>query len=386
MKVLIVSKAQVVASYEPRLRELVALGIDLTLIVPPRWGKQRLEITNPEGYQLRVLPCRLSGHNHFHFYAGAIGQLDYDLVYLDEEPWSLVTYQFMRRCVRERKPAILYTWQNIFKKFPAPFSYFERYALANADALIAGNKEAEEISIRKGFTKRIEVIPQFGTDPEVFCKLELIRKREELGISKNTFVIGYVGRLLKEKGIADLLSSLRSLPADCHLLLIGSGPFEAQSRRIASGAGVSDRVTWIAHVPSLEMPEYMNALDVLVLPSRTASNWKEQFGRVLIEAMACEVPVVGSSSGEIPNVIGNPEFIFPEGNVEALARILRTLHDSPDVRAEAGRQGRDRVLRYFTQRHVAKQMAALFERVLEARSNVRRGSPQHVAMALSSLP
>ncbi len=386
MKVLIVSKAQVVGSYEPRLRELAALGIDLTVIVPPRWGKQRLEIANPEGYRLRVLPCRLSGHNHFHFYGGSVGPLDYDLVYLDEEPWSLVTYQFMRRCVREQKPTILYTWQNIFKKFPPPFSYFERYALEHADALIAGNKEAEEISIRKGFTKPIEVIPQFGTDPECFCRLPLSRKRDELGISKDSFVVGYVGRLLKEKGIADLVFAMRSLPSDCRLLLIGSGPFEAESRRIAREAGISDRIRWIAHVPSLEMPEYMNLLDVLVLPSRTASNWKEQFGRVLIEAMACEIPVVGSNSGEIPNVIGNPHFIHPEGDIEALARIVRSLHDNPDLRVEAGRKARDRVLRYFTHRHVAKRMLELFERVVDLRYSTGQTSRRTGVLATMSLP
>lgn len=364
MKLLMISKAQVVGSYEPRLRALASLGIDLTVVVPPRWGTQALEIRDPQQYKLLVLRCWLSGHNHFHFYGASVGRLDYDLIYIDEEPWSLVTQQWLRRCVRQKKPTVLFTWQNIFKNYPPPFGYFERYSLAKADAVIAGNIEAEQILRTKGFKRRIEVIPQFGTDPDFFRRLPHSNKRDELGISNDTFVIGYVGRMLKEKGIADLIQSLKALSQKCSLLLIGSGPFLDESRRIAAEAGVVDRVRWISQVPSLQIPEYMNLLDVLVLPSHTASNWKEQFGRVLIEAMACEVPVVGSSSGEIPNVIGNPDVIFPEGNVAHLTRILHGLHDNPALRTMLGREGRNRVLQQFTHRHIAKKMTDVFDSVL----------------------
>jgi glycosyltransferase involved in cell wall biosynthesis len=372
MRVLIVSKAQVVGSYEPRLHEIAALGIDLTVIVPPRWQNQVLEVRNPEGYKLQILPCWLSGHNHFHFYGGNLGPLNYDLVFIDEEPWSLVTHQLLRRCVREKRPTVLFTWQNIFKTYPPPFAYFERYSLRNADAIVAGNNEAKEILLRKGFQKPVRVIPQFGTDPDFFRRLPVSRKRAELGISKDDFVIGYVGRLLEEKGIADLIHSLRTLPTDCILLLIGSGPFGSRTRQIVSDAGIVGRVRWIAQVPSLEIPEYMNALNVLVLPSRTASNWKEQFGRVLIEAMACELPVVGSSSGEIPNVIGNSEFVYPEGDVPALAGILRNLHDNPDCGLVMGRKGRERVLQQFTHKHVAAKMVEFFKTVLHCRNTANR--------------
>src|SRR4051794_2694604 len=99
----------------------------------------------------------------------------------------------MRRCIKKQKPTILFTLQNIFKNYPPPFSYFERYVLANADALIAGNREAEEILVRKEFCRRIEVIPQFGTDPDFFRRLPSSNRRDKLGISNGSFVVGYVG-------------------------------------------------------------------------------------------------------------------------------------------------------------------------------------------------
>jgi glycosyltransferase involved in cell wall biosynthesis len=101
-----------------------------------------------------------------------------------------------------------------------------------------------------------------------------------------------------------------------------------------------------------------------VLPSRTRPNWKEQFGRALVEAMACEVPVVGSDSGEIPNVIGDAGLVFPEGDVAALAGHLRRLQDSQDMRRDLGRRGRARVLDRFTQARVAEQTYQLYRQIL----------------------
>jgi glycosyltransferase involved in cell wall biosynthesis len=129
---------------------------------------------------------------------------------------------------------------------------------------------------------------------------------------------------------------------------------------------VSSRIRWIRQVESLQVPDYVNLLDVLVLPSRTTSRWKEQFGRVLIEAMACEKPPVGSSSGEIPNVIGDAGLIFPEGDVQALTERLRCLFENTDLRAELGIKGRARVMQNFTDRCIAEETLKLYTQVLSS--------------------
>jgi hypothetical protein len=115
-----VSKASAVAAHRGKLAALAKLGVDLTVVVPPRWGNQPLEMTEGDYYKLRVLRCWLTPYNHFHFYPARIGPIDADLVYLEEEPWSLVTHQFMRVCVGADKPAIFVTWQNIYKNYPPP--------------------------------------------------------------------------------------------------------------------------------------------------------------------------------------------------------------------------------------------------------------------------
>jgi glycosyltransferase involved in cell wall biosynthesis len=357
-----VSKSSVLAAHHGKFDELAKMGVDLTVIVPPRWGTQTLEIRQASRYTIRVLPCWFTPRNHFHFYPARIGPIDADIVYLEEEPWSLVTQQFVRLCVKANKPVIFTTWQNIHKNYPPPFDLFERYTFRHAQAAIAGNREVAEVLRDKGFTKPISVVPH-GIDPEVFVKRDVTPLRQRLGLER-CFVVGFIGRVLAAKGIADLIRAFTRLPPDSVLLMVGDGDFRAEGQRLAEELGVGSRIRWIPEVPSLEVPNYVNLLDALVLPSRTMSNWKEQFGRVLVEAMACEVPPVGSSSGEIPNVIGDAGLVFPEGDAEALAEQLLCLYRDVELRGRLGRRGRTRVLENYTHRRMAEQNLNLYREVL----------------------
>jgi glycosyltransferase involved in cell wall biosynthesis len=125
------------------------------------------------------------------------------------------------------------------------------------------------------------------------------------------------------------------------------------------------QVAFDAARPSGDVPAYLNQLDVLVLPSRTQSNWKEQFGRVLVEAMACGVPVVGSTCGEIPNVVGDAGLVFPEGDTDALRGRLNQLMTTPELRCRLGQAGRERVLAHFTQAEIARRTVELYRALLE---------------------
>jgi len=363
-----VSKSQVMGSYHGKLRALSRLGVDLTVITPPRWGKQQLEISDFDEYKVRVVRCLLSGYPHFYFYREVLGALDADLVHLEEEPWSLANQQFMRKCVKANTPVIFFTWQNILKKYPPPFSYFERYAHAHSLGAIAGNQEAKCILQQRGFTKPVKVIPQLGVDPVAFQCRDASELRRELKLDKS-FVVGYVGRVVESKGIADLVHAMTLLPPHGALVIVGDGDLAPKVKDIAARLGLSARIRYISWVNSLQVPEYMNILDVLVLPSRTTQRWKEQFGHVLIEAMACEVPVVGSDSGEIPNVIGDAGLVFPEGVVERLVAQLSLLCNDADYRRNLGRKGRARVLRHFTDDRIAEQTLDFYSEVLGRSAN-----------------
>ena len=188
-------------------------------------------------------------------------------------------------------------------------------------------------------------------------------------IAGNTKIIllGYIGRLVQEKGVGDLLQAMTLLPQKVHIVFIGSGDQKLELEKKARLLEISERVHFVDHIRSSEMPRYINILDCLVLPSHTRSNWKEQFGRVLIEAMACEVPVIGSNSGEIPNVIGDAGYIFQEGDTVKLADTIRQLLSDEGKRKEMGAAGRVRVEQHFTQKKIAWDTVHVYQTILDNR-------------------
>ncbi len=363
MRVVMLSKACIVGIYQRKLEEIASYpDIDLTVLVPPHWrdkrGRQVLERTYVQGYELRVIPIRLTGFYHVHFYPTLFQELTRlhpDVFHVDEEPYNLATWLAMRYAVRLNIPALFFTWQNILRSYPFPFSAFEQFAYEHARFAIAGNQEALHVLRQKGFKGPVRVLPQFGVDPDIFRPLSETKKEEG-----RPFTIGYAGGLLHEKGVDILLRAIVHLRGRWQLHLVGTGKNERALRRLARSLGIADRVVWTPKVPSTEMPRVYNQFDVLVLPSRSLAHWKEQFGRVLIEAMACEIPVIGSTCGEIPNVIGDAGLIFPEEDVEALARHLQALLDDENLRRRLGQAGRERVLSQFTQAHVAQETVRLY--------------------------
>ena len=128
---------------------------------------------------------------------------------------------------------------------------------------------------------------------------------------------------------------------------------------------MQEAIDWRDGVPHDRVPEVMNEFDVLVLPSRTGETWKEQFGHVLIEAMCMGIPVIGSTCGEIPHVIGRDDLVFPEGDALSLAKIVRRLILEPDWDREVSQYGRDRVQQHFTHERVAERLIDLWHQVLE---------------------
>jgi glycosyltransferase involved in cell wall biosynthesis len=101
-------------------------------------------------------------------------------------------------------------------------------------------------------------------------------------------------------------------------------------------------------------------LDVLAVPSKTTAHWKEQFGRVLIEAMAVELPVVAYASGEIPHVVGDAGVLLPEGDIQGLRDALSGLVEDAEAAARYRTQGRQRVLSHFSQERVARLLMDVY--------------------------
>lgn len=366
MRVLMLSKACVVGEYQTKL---VALAMQpemqLTVVVPPAWRDERgilpLERAHLDGYELIVAPIRLNGHYHLHYFptfAQIVARVRPDIVHLDEEPYNYATFHALQQ-VRRLVPSartLFFTWQNLLRSYPPPFSWMERYVYRYADAAIAGSNEARSVLQSKGFNKPIRVIPQFGV-PDTFFADPSRR-------ANATVVIGFAGRLVEAKGVILLLHALANVRGDWQLKILGSGPLRATLEKLTRQLELETRVRFQEWIPSAEMPHFYRSLDILVAPSLTQANWKEQFGRVIMEAMACGVAVIGSSSGEIPHVIGDAGLVFPEGDVAALTAALQRLVNDPAARARLGARGSQRAREKFSQARVVAETYAFYRKLL----------------------
>ena len=380
MRVTLLSKALVVGAYQ-RKCELIAAhpDVELTVLVPPAWGTQRLECAHMQGYDLRIIPIRLNSNFHLHHYPTLAAELQRsqpDVLHIDEEPYNLATWDAVRCAMRPRTASLVtrtlfFSWQNIHRTYPPPFSWMERDVLRKADAAIVGNREAEQVWRAKGFTRAIHVIPQFGVDEHAFTPAphDLPEGGPDPALghlpspprgATTRFTLGYAGRLEHAKGVDLLIRAFAQLSPQTRLVIAGTGEAESALRSLAAQLGIADHIDWRGAISSTQMPTFYRSLDTLALPSRTRPNWKEQFGRVLIEAMACGIPVVGARSGEIPNVIGEAGLLFDEGDVDSLATCLRRLFEQPALRDDLIQRGRARVLDHFTMTRIADQTVDVY--------------------------
>ena len=364
MRVLMLSKACIVGIYQPKLEAIARRGVDLTVLVPPAWkderGTQHLERSFTAGYTLRPIPIRFNGSFHLHHYptlAREIADSRPQIVHIDEEPYNLATWQALWLARRAGAKTLFFTWQNIVRRYPPPFSWGERWVMRHADCAIAGADAAAAVLQRKGYSGPLMTIPQFGTSETLF--------RPPRSRPQRPFTIGYIGRIVPEKGVDLLLRAAARLDGEWRLRLVGGGSALDKMQRLAHTLEVDDRVTFVGQLPSADLPAEYHKIDALVLPSLTRPNWKEQFGRVLVEAMASGVAVIGSDSGAIPGVIGEAGLIVPEGDVEALARALADLREQPSLCSELIKQGRARLLAHFTHDRIAEATVAVYRELLD---------------------
>jgi len=353
---LIASHSYILAGARGKVRELSRLT-DLTLLVPHRWTFELLKATAEAEadapFQLVIIPVILPGRNIRYIYGvrslvRTLRRVRPRVVLVEEEPTSLALAQFSLLRKQFDYHLFFFTWENIYWQ-PQVTRWVERLNFKAARGAIAGSQEAARFLRAKGFQEPVKVIPQMGIDPVQFQPPGEPRQNEP-------FTIGYVGRITKEKGLQTLFQAVAHLPGDWTLHMIGNGPLRSELESEAHRAGWTDRLHWLDFVPRDKLPAHLQQMHVLVLPSRTTSHWKEQFGRVLIEAMACGVPIVGSDSGAIPEVVGDAGLIFPEGDSEVLRQFLISLMENPSLLRGLSTRAVERVRAHFTDQVIAKSL------------------------------
>lgn len=264
---------------------------------------------------------------------------------------------------------VLTCWETI------PFRYDDDRALAARKLKVKGatslylavTERARSALIEEGIADdRIRVVPASIDCDRFRPQTGSSSTRATWGIAGEAAVVLYVGRLIQEKGVVELVRAF-ALVADSqtHLVLVGSGNQGERVRRAAERLGVGDRVHVKPGVSHGSLPDMYAAADVVVAPSLTTPYWEEQFGMVLGEAMACGRPLLTTASGAIPEVVGDAAEVVAPYDVPALADALDGLLSSEDRRLALGSAGRLRAKQLYDIPVVASKLAAAYREILD---------------------
>jgi glycosyltransferase involved in cell wall biosynthesis len=295
---------------------------------------------------------------------------DWDIVHCWQEPYLVSGAQIAYLTPKTAK-LVYYSPQNIEKHYPPPFGWMERYAIDRMDGLIGVGATATEMWQqklgKKLHNKAVTTIPH-GVDTDLFHSNPSGRAKVHTLCNwqnDNSPIVGYLGKLTPEKGLSlmmQILDRLASLGTPWRALIVGKGPMLGELEQWAKN--YPDRVRIFSDVSHDAVPDYLNAMDLLLAPSQTRPNWCEQLGRMTIEAMACGVPVIASDSGEIPLVVGDAGIIVAEDDLEAWVAAIGQAIDSPTLRSKLVAAGTERVRTKFTWEIVAQQKLDFFESLL----------------------
>jgi glycosyltransferase involved in cell wall biosynthesis len=326
-----------------------------------------LEPIDGEVSTVRAVRMRLQRSPHLSHYVSLAAAMppDADVVHAWEEPYVLAGAQ-LARTASARARVVFATFQNLDKRYPWPLSTFERTSMDRADGWIAfGRSVADTLADRPGYEgKPHRTIPP-GVDvarfrPDADAGRDV---RRSLGWPDDALVVGYLGRFVAEKGIADLCAALTQCGAPWRALFVGGGPLASDIDRLS--ASYPGRVKVATDVTHDEVPRWLNAMTVLCAPSRTTARWREQFGRMLIEAMACGIPALASDSGEMPTVVANAGRILPEAAPSVWARELEAILEDAEARRRMAAEGRDRATAEFAWPVVARLHLDFFDALMD---------------------
>jgi glycosyltransferase involved in cell wall biosynthesis len=228
--------------------------------------------------------------------------------------------------------------------------------LSGAVGIVGVNESAVRLGVRDH-----PALPH-RTAPQVGVSLPLSTHRSShVGLS-----IGFVGRLIPEKGLDLLFRACVKLVGRWNIIVVGTGPAQEELEGLAERLGIAGRVTWLGALPRSGVEDVWSRLDCIVVASRTTSRWIEITPRAALDAMAHGIAVVGSAAGAVPETVGDAGIVVPEEDVPALAAALQRLHDTPGECARLGAAGRRRVMDEYTDAAVADKTLRFWREVLHA--------------------
>jgi glycosyltransferase involved in cell wall biosynthesis len=344
--------------------------VDLEVVTTERWREAEVDVeaTADDLFPVTMARSHLSKHIQLFAYGprpiiAALCRHRPHLIDMNHEPYSVACAEVLTLCslFAPQTPIVMQTAQNILRRYPPPFHWLERRALRRVDAAYVCSQTVTEVLRAKRFDKLVRVIP-FGVNTTVFRPRGV---RYEAGQESTPLTIGYVGRMLPGKGLnilADALSKIAG--ADWKLLVVGDGPDRKAFEQTLASHGLLGRARFTGAVSYDRVAEFYQEMDLMVMPTHTTDRIREQFGRVLVEAMASGVPVIGSTCGAIPEVISNAGLVALEGDAGALAVAIRRLLDDRALRERLAIAGREWVEQHYSWDRVAEKTYELYCQVL----------------------
>lgn len=340
-------------------------NVELEVVTTKRWREAEMDVeaAADDLFPVRSASTHFSKHIQLFAYdprpiIAALRELKPDLIDMNHEPYSVACAEVLT--LRDRfspgTPIVMQTNQNINRRYPVPFNWLEQRAFRKVAAAYVCSETVREVLRAKGFNKPAPIIP-FGVDLNAF------KQRSSPRVSGRT--IGFVGRMLPGKGLnvlADALKQIRN--EDWQLLVVGDGSERETFTSQLRDAGLLNRTKFTGAVSYEMTPEYFQEIDVLVIPTQTTARIREQFGRVIVEAMASGVPVIGSTCGAIPEVIGDSGLVVPEGDGGLLAKAILRLLEDDELRLRFTSVGRKRVESNYSWDNVATKTYELYQHVL----------------------
>jgi glycosyltransferase involved in cell wall biosynthesis len=373
MRAVILSHTYIDPAARGKLRALAGLGCSLSVAVPARWSAAArgplLQASWGNDAGVRIVPIPVKGER------GEAGEWkakdlhrllsDFrpEILQIEAEPWTPAAATASARAHRLGIPTAIFSWESVNR----PYTFLERWrrnrTLGRARGLIGGNRLAAGLLSKARPGVPVTVIPQTGLMPPLET-----RRPEHAELA-----IGFVGRLVPEKGLDSLFRACVKLHGRWSLSVVGSGPAQEHLEVLAERLGIASRITWLGALPPESLRQIWPTLDCLVVPSRSTSHWVETYHPALVEAMGHGVPVIGTDSGALPDIIGNAALVVPEDDVAALTGVLQHLTDTPRDRIRYGHEARLRVLAEYVDDAVARRTLEFWRKVVAGRSETGAG-------------
>jgi phosphatidylinositol alpha-1,6-mannosyltransferase len=372
-RLLTIGHSYVVATNRRLAHEMAVQGKgrwEVTAVAPAKLAgdlrEVALEPMSDEANALRAVDVKIGAIPHLRFYRRLRSVLAdaWDVVHIWEEPYVVACAQIAAAAPASAR-VVPATFQNIVKRYPLPFRYLERRVMQRANGWIAfGHTVHEALCTKTEYTARPSRVISPGvdvdrmrSDPDAGADV-----RRHLGWGNDIPIVGYLGRFVPEKGLTTLMQALEAVRTPWRALFVGGGPMEDDLKAFA--AARPDRVRILTGVRHEQVPQHLNAMDMLCAPSETTSRWREQFGRMLVEAMACGVPVIASRSGEIPYVVDEAGILVEERHVPQWTAAIEQVLGDAGKRRDLSARGLARVHERFALPVVARAHLDFFEELM----------------------